>query len=284
METNNLIKENYTITGFENGKIGLDVQFLENQKIKQPIVLFVHGFKGFKDWGAFNTMAQYFAQNGLACLKFNFSRNGTTIENPSVFGAPESFGKNTYSIELKEIELILDWVAENANKWNVDTNEIYIAGHSRGASLAIIKAVEDERIKKVVAWAPFFDFKIRFRPETIAAWDKDGVAWVENKRTGEKLPLYRSFYEDFLVHQHRLDMHEVCANFEKPLLLLAAKDDEAVDVKEVRQIYEAIAHSIKIEFEHGGHTFGIAHPYDETQIMPTVFAETIENTLEFLID
>jgi len=272
------------IKGFEDAAILMDLQYKPLKKGKQPLAIFVHGFKGFKDWGAFNEMSKYMANNGLAMLKFNFSRNGTTVNEPTKFTNPEAFGQNNYTIELKEIGLVLDWVYAHAAEFQLETDEIYLVGHSRGATLSIIKAVEDERIKKVVAWSPFFDVKARFRKETVEEWDKTGVTWVVNKRTGEKLLLYRQFYEDFLVHQHRFDMHEVCAQFEKSLLIIHAKDDEAVDIAEARKIYEAVPHAIKIEMENGGHTFGISHPFDSQQVLPEVFNELLENTFEFLVD
>ncbi len=47
-----------------------------------PIVVFCHGYKGFKDWGAWNLMATHFANTGYCFIKFNFSHNGGTIKNP----------------------------------------------------------------------------------------------------------------------------------------------------------------------------------------------------------
>ena len=37
-----------------------DVFYIENKE-KKPVVIFSHGFAGFKDWGAFNLMAEAFA-------------------------------------------------------------------------------------------------------------------------------------------------------------------------------------------------------------------------------
>lgn len=279
-----IIKKEAIINGYEQGKIALDIQYKALKKGKQPAVIFIHGFKGFKDWGAFNAIAEQMAASGLAWCKFNFSRNGTTPEQPTEFADPEAFGNNNYSIELDEIGKVLDWLIESAEEYHIDTDQIYLVGHSRGATMGIIKTLEDERVQKIVAWAPFFDMQSRFRQETLNKWEEEGVWWVVNKRTGEKLPLYPQFYKDYLIHQHRFDMKEVSANFEKPLLLLHAKDDEAVSVKESRMFYEHIAHSIKIESENGGHTFGVSHPFSTEDQLPAPLMEVIENTFEFLID
>ena len=52
-----------------------------------PIVIFCHGYKGFKDWGAWDLVGKKFANNNFFFIKFNFSHNGGTVENPIDFGS-----------------------------------------------------------------------------------------------------------------------------------------------------------------------------------------------------
>ena len=56
-----------------------------------PLIIFCHGYKGFKDWGAWNLMAEAFAKIGFCFIKFNFSHNGGTIEQPIDFPDLEAF-------------------------------------------------------------------------------------------------------------------------------------------------------------------------------------------------
>ena len=44
-----------------------------------PLIIFCHGYKGYKDWGAWSLMAEKFAVNGYFFVKFNYSHNGTTL-------------------------------------------------------------------------------------------------------------------------------------------------------------------------------------------------------------
>ena len=58
-----------------NGKeslIDLEIPNMFNGEI----VIFIHGFMGFKDWGAWHLMAKVFAKAGFFFVKFNFSHNG----------------------------------------------------------------------------------------------------------------------------------------------------------------------------------------------------------------
>lgn len=70
--------------------------FYEEHGEKLPLVIFAHGYKGYKDWGAWNLMAEKFAESGFFLVKFNFSHNGTTVENPTEFGDLEAFGNNNF--------------------------------------------------------------------------------------------------------------------------------------------------------------------------------------------
>ena len=41
-----------------------------------PCLIYLHGFKGFKDWGFVPHAGHFFARNGFSFLTFNFSHNG----------------------------------------------------------------------------------------------------------------------------------------------------------------------------------------------------------------
>src|SRR6478735_4925780 len=94
------ILKNIPITGSADKTILLDVFYKKNAQAK-PIVIFSHGFKGFKDWGHFNFIGERFAEEGAVFVKFNFSHNGTTVEDPLNFGDLEAFGNNNFSKELE---------------------------------------------------------------------------------------------------------------------------------------------------------------------------------------
>ena len=101
----------FVITSQRNKDITLDINFA---KIKNsPLVIFSHGFKGFKDWGPFNTVSNIFAQSGLNFLKFNFSHNGFSSENPNEFTDLEAFGNNNITIELEDLESVIKWSCQN---------------------------------------------------------------------------------------------------------------------------------------------------------------------------
>ena len=164
--------------------------FVPDNKEKLPLVIFCHGYKGYKDWGAWNLMAEKFAENGFFFVKFNFSHNGTTLEKPSDFADLESFGENNYSKELSDLEFVLDYFSQDNR---VDAENISLISHSRGGGITIIKATENIKIKNLITLASV-DSLDRFpKGEDFINWKKEGVYFSNNARTRQMMRIIFSF-------------------------------------------------------------------------------------------
>jgi dipeptidyl aminopeptidase/acylaminoacyl peptidase len=152
----------------------IDHRFIPN-KIHKPIILFIHGFKGFKDWGAFNMMADYFANAGFVFVKMNFSHNGTTIDQPTDFADLEAFGQNNFSLEQKDITTVLDYISSEINESECDLDNLSVIGHSRGGAAAILAASKDDRVKKLATLAALNDLSSSYSEEVMKEWKETGV-------------------------------------------------------------------------------------------------------------
>ena len=108
---------------------------------KKPLVIFCHGYKGFKDWGSWDLVAEAFSKAQLFFVKFNFSHNGGTIENPIDFPDLEAFAENNYSKELDDLDDMLNHLISEAFEYNndINTTNITVIGHSRGGGISIKK-------------------------------------------------------------------------------------------------------------------------------------------------
>lgn len=274
-----LISKNDRLRGKHNKPILLDFGFKLNG-IPKPIVVFTHGFKGFKDWGHFNKIMEYFIENDFVFVKFNFSHNGGTIEQPIDFPDLEAFGNNNYSIELDDLKTVIDWI-ENYNSKDFDKSQIYLIGHSRGGSISILGANEDKRIKKLVTWAAVSDLINRYSKEQMDFWKKEGVIYVENTRTNQKMPLYYQLAENTLSNIERFNIEQAANNLMIPHLIIHGNADEAVHVGEAYNINEWNKESEILIIEGSGHTFGAKHPYLETSF-PKEVQLVLEKTVTFL--
>ena len=108
----------HTIKGSDSKEILVDLLY-KGESENRKVVIFSHGFKGFKDWGPFNKIAEHFASNGFVFVKFNFSYNGTSIENPSDFVDLEAFGNNNFCKELDDLGLVIDWVVNAFSNFKI---------------------------------------------------------------------------------------------------------------------------------------------------------------------
>ena len=79
----------------------------------EKLIIFCHGYKGYKDWGCWNLVADLFAENGFKFLKFNFSHNGGTINNPIDFSDLDAFSKNNYSLEVQDVSRVIKYIRES---------------------------------------------------------------------------------------------------------------------------------------------------------------------------
>ena len=247
----------------EGKPILLDINLTE--ETNNPLVIFSHGFKGFKDWGPFNYVSQMFTDGGLNFLKFNFSHNGITEKSKTHLFDLEAFGNNNFSIELDDLQTVIDWSVKHLSS-KVDIARLYLIGHSRGGGISIIKASEDLRIKKIVSWASVSDFEKRIVNEKIDLWKKRGVAYIYNKRTNQQLPLYYQFFEDFIQNKQRFSIPKAGKSLTIPSLIVHGKDDETVDFEEAIQLHHFIANSKLLAIDACNHVFNAQHPFDDTAV------------------
>ncbi len=229
-----------------------------------PLIVFAHGFKGFKDWGAWHRMAEALAQQGIGVLKFNFSLNGTTPDHPTDFVDLEAFGRNTISQEVNDFVRILQGVMHNEWDWTrqVNLRRIWIMGHSRGGGVTMVVLGEMPSVRGAIGLAPISRFD-RWDEETLRRWEKEGVIYVENARTGQQMPLYFELAEDIKAHRRgRFNLRERLASEHRPILLLHGKADPTVPYAESIELFEWAANAELCLHPTADHAFGTRHPWE----------------------
>lgn len=249
----------------------------------KPVVIFTHGFKGFKDWGHFNLLARYFAERGFAFIKFNFAYNGTTVEDHSDMHDLEAFGKNNFSLELDDLQALIDLIYDETGpimQKELDLNRIYLIGHSRGGGAVILKAAEDTRVKAVATWAAVSDYDQRWTDEQMQQWKQNGVQWILNGRTGQQMPLYYQMVEDYYQNRHRLDIPKVIKKMHQPLLILHGEQDETVPVQMARDLKSWKPDAVLHLLPEANHSFGGSHPYGQSEL-PEAASKAADLSIDF---
>lgn len=259
-----------------------DFRFPESGKEKLPLVILCHGFKGFKDWGCFPYMMERIAEEGNFAVSFNFSYNGTGENDvdQSDFTRLDLFAENTFSRELDDLGSIIDYLFENKEKYNYDTGNITLTGHSRGGGIAILKTAEDKRISKLVVLSSVCNFD-RYSDTLKKKWKEVGYFEVINSRTNQMMRLNYTLIEDLIKNKERLDIQKAISEITVPVMIIHGAQDITVDYSNAEDLYSRSDKEKTKLFliENTGHTFGAVQPFEGTTKALEVVLTLIEDFL-----
>jgi uncharacterized protein len=225
-------------------------------------VIICHGFKGFRRFAFFPSLARAIASHGHAAVTFDFTHNGVGDDGVD-FSALDRFAKNTHSGNLEEIEAIVDAVSSgDGGMLPKPPGKIALLGHSRGGAEALLAASIDARVNALVTWAAFSSIEDRWTPEQIATWESGGTVMITNARTHQQMPVGPAYWADVVDHRDRLDIVKAAGGLHIPWLIVHGDADETVSVEEARRLLDASGQRARLLLIEGGsHVFGGTHPY-----------------------
>ena len=272
MEPQNL--KNSTYIGSMGRRSLFDLEIPSNWN--REILIFVHGFMGFKDWGAWHLVQDYFVSKGYGFAKVNLTHNGGTAENGIDFPDEEAFARNTYSIEIQDVLLFQAHLTSLVSEPYKTT----LIGHSRGGG-AVLLSAQYRMPDRLVMWASISDIEMRFQKnEALAQWEKEGVRTVRNGRTMQDLPQFFELYLDYEKNKTTLDIQKVCKQLTIPTCVVHGSADDSVSIEEGKNLalwLNTPLHTI----EKANHVFGTKHPWNAS-VLSKSMTRTCEITQSFI--
>lgn len=274
-------KKSFNIKNEYGDNLTTDIRFDESKK-DLPLVIFVHGFKGFKDWGGFPYMLDKLAESGMFCVSFNFSYNGVGEKEDELvhFTRLELFAKNTFSRELDDLGSVIDYFDNNKENYNYDFSKLTLIGHSRGGGCVILKTAQDGRVKKLITLASVSTYD-RYTERKKKEWKGKGYIEEPNSRTGQIMRMDLSLLEDVERNKERLDIQNAMSRIKVPVLILHGEQDLSVDYSHAETLYSSAnkEHTEYKLIEKTGHTFGVVHPFEGTT---QAFDNVIDESIKFI--
>lgn len=273
-------KKNLTYKGSDNRLSTYDLEVPAN--FNKELVLFVHGYKGYKDWGAWHLAESKFLKEGFAFAKMNLSHNGGTVENNIDFPDLEAFGRNTYSYEVSDVIFCLEEVIKSMLEAKESVSKVHLIGHSRGGG-DVIMAGTKYGVDSITTWAGISSVLIRTpRMGSVEdlGWKKAGVHYVQNSRTKQQMPHYYSMMEDLIENQNDLDIEKYCRTFSGDMYHIHGDKDEAIKLIEAENLAEWSGAELSI-LAGANHTFGASHPWESSEL-PKDLSQVVHLTLNFL--
>jgi pimeloyl-ACP methyl ester carboxylesterase len=276
-----LTETNFKIRNVTGDWIYGDARYLSNSS-GMPLVVVLHGFKAWKDWGFFPYVCSRLANHGFITINFSYSLCGVTPGSDTI-DLVDDFSENNPLIELEDIRLVINEI-RNAEKFadirKLSNNELILLGHSRGASLAIVAAAEDNSISKIVCLCPIEKYD-RFTQRQKEVWRTKGRLEFTDTPSGTKLFISSSYLEAIESNNNRINPVKRIKEIDIPVAIIHAKQDVTVPMIESENIFKYVNNTMS-EYriiEGAGHTFGSSHPFEGTN---KKIEEVLEHTINFI--
>lgn len=252
-----------------------------------PLLLLLHGFKGFRNYSFIPWLAQYTANTGAIAVRMCFSLNG--MKNTSwLVQSPDDFARNTISRECDDVADLLDALTNHDDFaalrriWN---GRVSVLGHSRGGGVAMIAASEyfhahPEQLHHVAVWNSVGTWT-RWTPRQAAAWKEAGTFEMQNQRTLQTLNMHSTYLADIEEHSERLDLVAASSTLSSRLRYIHAQHDLTVPLREIEQLAQASRTEAAVTIiPNTTHTFGMEHPVNR---ITRGFTDAIEATFPWVV-
>ena len=274
------MNKDYTFSASDGEKLRITT-YLNRSLFFGKTLVFIHGFKGFKDWGFGPYLGEYFANKGFFVITFNFSHNGVG-ENKTEFTELEKFAKNTFSREIIELNEIISAFRNDYFEVKGNTT-LGLIGHSRGGAIALLTASKRNDVDAIVTWAAISKID-RYSKRQNQEWRKKGFFEILNTRTNQMMRLDVGLLDDIEKNSNStLNVEKALENLNCPLLIAHGEQDLAVPISEAEQLYNWSDKS-RTEFYKlfsTGHTFDIVHPFNGTS---EKFEKLLDKTTNFFVN
>lgn len=252
------------IDGSDGQPIALDSHSAQIDGVSgKGVVLLLHGFKGFKDWGFFPYVAEQLAEAGYDVVRFNTSHNGVGVGLDSEdFTRLDLFRKNRSSYEVADVLRVIAGI-EKGEIIGIEKSapdRIFLMGHSRGGG-AMIAAGAQCAVRGVVTWASVASFAL---PESWQeAFHRDGFVEILNGRTGQAMPLDRTAWDEVNPMPAELDLERCTHELECPLLIVHGQDDPSVPHEAAIALHRASRERAELALIEGAdHVMNTRHPFE----------------------
>lgn len=252
-----------------------------------PLVIVVHGFKGFKHWGFFPTLGRFLADSGVAAACVSLSHCGIKGDT-DVFNRLDLFERDTWGRRLYDLQQVVEAASRGllTDKVELDRSRLGLFGHSAGGGLCVLHAAREPRIKALVTLAAICQANRFPRDEVERHLNAYGHMKIENARTKQEMHVGRAFFEEIAANEAAFDIGRAATRVTQPWLLIHGVNDESVEFEEALRLLEAVngnavngQNAKLLSIENADHALGTQHPFRKRS---AEFVQALDVTMGFL--
>lgn len=244
---------------------GLDILGCVDEPAEAPVgvVVIVHGFLGYKDYGMFPRLARTLARAGFIVHRYNHAHSGMTnaIET---FERPDLFERDTWMHQVADLDTVIEEIASGSLAGA--GLPIVLLGHSRGGATVMLNAGQRFRAGLVPLPAGVITLSA---PATTCGWDADlreevleqGHTLVRSSRTGQTLRIDAAWLVEQLDDPSAHDVLAHARDIACPMLVVHGEADPTVPCEAAHRLVAAAGDTARLVLVEGGnHVFQTPNP------------------------
>jgi len=250
------------------------------------VLVICHGFKGYKDYGFFDYLAQTGADRGLIAHRFNFSHSGMT-NTMDTFERPDLFERDTWTKQIHDLRAVTSAIADG----QLAGQGLPVAwfGHSRGGMTVILTAAL--MFKEQDPNAPGAIIPVS-TPHATPAMDEQtrrlihtqGFLESPSSRTGQMLHIGLAWLEQIEQEPEAFDPVAAMMNVDCPTMLIHGDADATVSVDSAAILARACVDA-RIEIINGAsHTFNCPNPLPPDTLPPPETQRMVQLVCDFAVE
>ncbi len=258
------------------------------------VVIIVHGFKGYKDYGMIQRIAIRLTEAGMIAIRFNFSHSGMT-NRIETFEKPELFEQDTWNKQVFDLRAVVMAACGKGPSAGggvlpepVASVPIFLFGHSRGGVTAMLTAGrhgDDPDFPKlaavITAAAP--DTCNSLSEEDSQRLLDEGFIDSPSSRTGQTLRVGSAFLRQQLDDPENHDVIAMAGRIRCPLLVIHGEDDATVSPSAAHRITEAAGDNAQLRLiSDADHIFNTPNPLPNEQESSAQLGELLDAMLAFI--
>lgn len=141
----------YTFATKDKQELKMDVYASNNLKDKNPCIIFVFGggFKeGSRDASRYHKFFEYFSEKGFVIAAIDYRLGMKNKKAPGIFDTKPI--QNSIKVAVEDLYEATNYLLSNAEKLQIDKNQIIISGSSAGA-ITVLQADYEDKNNTVAA-------------------------------------------------------------------------------------------------------------------------------------